>query len=311
MMMPALYASGVLPPGLQGGPSALEGASARLPRDGGQGQGGPAARRPTATGPTQTDGVRIMGQAPSLSTSVFNTLGTLNLDDVPRFRLDPLTGEPVETDPLTGQPMTTRFALTGDEVPPDPTESGDGNGGPGAGGADDVGPDGLTEAERAEVRRLQAIDQQVRQHEAAHKAAGLGVTGPASFTYVTGPDGRQYAVAGEVSISANVGTGSPEQAVRDLEQVKAAALAPADPSSQDRAVAAAANAALARAEAAARDEEEQEQAERQNRNQGTGATNPFAQAAAAYGSVGALAPGGGTGTNAQGIDPQALFSLVA
>jgi hypothetical protein len=257
-----------------------------------------------------------MGQAPSLSTSVFNTLGTLNLDEVPRFRLDPLTGEPVETDPLTGQPMTARFALAEDSPADatDPTASGDGGGGGGnSGGAsgDEVGPYGLTEAERAEVRRLQAIDQQVRQHEAAHKAAGLGVTGPASFTYVTGPDGRQYAVAGEVSISANVGTGSPEQAVRDLERVKAAALAPGDPSSQDRAVAAAANAALARAEAAARDQEEQEQAEQQSRNRGSNAANPFAQAAAAYGSVGALAPGGGSGPAAQVTDPQTLLSLVA
>ena len=327
MMMPGFYASAMLPSTQAGGPAAVEGASARMTRDGGQGGSAHGPRAVAPHGAAQRGGVSILGQAPSLSADMIGVLGSLDLDDVPRFRLDPLTGEPVEIDPLTGQPMSARFTLTPESGLIDQDgaaataaqEAGTGPnataGNAGNAGNDERGPDGLTDAERAEVRRLEAIDQQVRQHEAAHKAAGLGVTGPATFTYVTGPDGRQYAVGGEVTINANVGSGSPEQAIRDLEMVKAAALAPADPSPQDRAVAAAAEAALARAEAAARDEEEREQAEQRGRNDasgGAGGGNPFAQAAAAYGAVGALAPGGGgDGGAAPANDAGALFSLVA
>lgn len=106
---------------------------------------------------------------------------------------------------------------------------------PGDGG----GPDGLTAQERAQVQRLKAIDQKVRQHEAAHQAAGAGLTGGATYQYVRGPDGRQYAVAGEVSINTSAG-GTPEATLAKARQIRAAALAPADPSPQDQAVAAAA-----------------------------------------------------------------------
>lgn len=100
-------------------------------------------------------------------------------------------------------------------------------------------PDALSPQEQAQVRKLQAIDQKVRQHEAAHKAAGAGLTGAATYQYVRGPDGRQYAVAGEVSINTSP-AGTPEATLAKAEQIRAAALAPADPSPQDQAVAAAA-----------------------------------------------------------------------
>lgn len=102
------------------------------------------------------------------------------------------------------------------------------------------GADGLTPEARAQVRQLKAADQKVRQHEAAHQAAGAGLTGGANFQYVRGPDGRQYAVAGEVSINASP-AGTPEATLAKARQVRAAALAPADPSPQDLAVAAAAS----------------------------------------------------------------------
>jgi hypothetical protein len=66
------------------------------------------------------------------------------------------------------------------------------------------------------------------------------------YTYQTGPDGRIYAVSGEVSISASY-SGSPEEIIRQAETVRRAALAPADPSPQDRQVAAQAAAVAARA----------------------------------------------------------------
>jgi hypothetical protein len=58
----------------------------------------------------------------------------------------------------------------------------------------------LTPDEQRLLRELQARDREVRAHEAAHKAAGGGLAGGASFTYQQGPDGRYYATGGEVSI---------------------------------------------------------------------------------------------------------------
>lgn len=110
-------------------------------------------------------------------------------------------------------------------------------------------PGALTPEEQQEVQKLRRIDQKVRQHEAAHSAAGAGLTGGASYEYVRGPDGRQYAVSGEVRIDVSPAQ-TPEQTIEKARRIQAAALAPADPSPQDRAVAAQAAqmAAQARAE---------------------------------------------------------------
>ncbi len=107
-------------------------------------------------------------------------------------------------------------------------------------------PGELTPEERSQVAELQRRDRQVRAHEQAHKAAaGQYVTG-GSFSYQTGPDGRRYAIGGEVSINASGGR-TPEETLRKAEQIRRAALAPADPSSQDRRVAAQATAMAAEA----------------------------------------------------------------
>jgi hypothetical protein len=109
----------------------------------------------------------------------------------------------------------------------------------------------------AEIARLQTTDRAVRAHEAAHVAAGGSyVQGAASFTYQTGPDGQQYAVGGEVSIDVSAER-TPEATIQKMEIVRAAALAPADPSATDRAVAASAT----QAETAARAEMNAAQAE--------------------------------------------------
>ena len=112
--------------------------------------------------------------------------------------------------------------------------------------ADDASPatgpasNTLSPEERREVAELQKRDREVRAHELAHVAAGAGlVTRGASFTYETGPDGQRYAVAGEVGIDTSPGR-TPEDTLQRADQVRAAALAPADPSPQDLAVAAAA-----------------------------------------------------------------------
>lgn len=106
----------------------------------------------------------------------------------------------------------------------------------------------LTPDEQAQVRKLQARDREVRAHEAAHVAAGAGLASGASFTYQRGPDGVNYAIGGEVRISTSPGR-TPEETIEKARQIQAAALAPADPSGQDRAVAAAAAAMAQEAQA--------------------------------------------------------------
>ncbi|HUW84103.1 MAG TPA: putative metalloprotease CJM1_0395 family protein [Phycisphaerae bacterium] len=97
----------------------------------------------------------------------------------------------------------------------------------------------LTTEQRQQMQRLRQADQQVRQHEAAHQTAGgQHVQGSPSYQYKTGPDGKQYAVGGEVRIDTSSVAGDPETTIRKMQQIRRAALAPAQPSAQDRAVAA-------------------------------------------------------------------------
>lgn len=103
----------------------------------------------------------------------------------------------------------------------------------------------LTEEEQKQVQEMKQRDREVRTHEQAHMSAGGGLAGAASYEYQSGPDGQKYAVGGEVPISTR-GGGTPEQQLRDAETVKRAAMAPAEPSSQDRAVAAQASADINR-----------------------------------------------------------------
>lgn len=98
----------------------------------------------------------------------------------------------------------------------------------------------LSPEEQAQVQKLRQTDLKVRAHEQAHLSAAAGLAvGGANFQTVRGPDGKQYAVAGEVSIDVSAAN-TPEQTIDKARRIQAAALAPADPSSQDRAVAAAA-----------------------------------------------------------------------
>lgn len=95
----------------------------------------------------------------------------------------------------------------------------------------------LSSSEQAQLQKLQNSDTQVRAHEAAHIAAGGGiVTGGANFTYQEGPDGKLYAIGGEVPIDARP-ENKPEQTIDKMQKVRAAALAPSDPSSTDYKVA--------------------------------------------------------------------------
>ncbi len=103
------------------------------------------------------------------------------------------------------------------------------------------GKDGqpLSPEELAEIRRLKQIDAQVRAHEMAHlTVGGQYVRGGPHYQYRTGPDGRKYAVGGEVPIDTSSIPGDPRATLAKMRQVKRAALAPANPSPQDYRVAA-------------------------------------------------------------------------
>lgn len=102
------------------------------------------------------------------------------------------------------------------------------------------------------IRELTNIQNNVLAHEQAHMSVGGDLAGSASYTYTKGPDGKEYITGGEVPISMPTTTNK-EEMLKELEQIRRAALAPADPSSQDLSVAAEASAkeAALRSEVAA------------------------------------------------------------
>jgi hypothetical protein len=99
----------------------------------------------------------------------------------------------------------------------------------------------IDEKNAAIIRELKARDQEVRTHEQAHASVGGVHTGSPSYEFEVGPDGKKYAVAGEVSADLSPVEGDPQATITKMEQVYAAALAPAEPSAQDMKVAAQAN----------------------------------------------------------------------
>jgi len=121
------------------------------------------------------------------------------------------------------------------------------------GPASSGGAEELTEEELQRVQELKKIDREVRAHERAHRAAGGTLTGGAQFTYTRGPDGQQYATSGEVSIDTGREQSAAATAAK-MEAVIRAALAPANPSSQDLAVAAQARQVLNEVSQEAREE---------------------------------------------------------
>ncbi|GAC16313.1 putative metalloprotease CJM1_0395 family protein [Aliiglaciecola lipolytica] len=91
-------------------------------------------------------------------------------------------------------------------------------------------------ADQQKIEELKSTDAEVRAHEQAHSAVGGQYAASPTYEYENGPDGNQYAVAGEVSIDISE-ENTPEETIRKMQQVRAAALAPADPSPQDLRVA--------------------------------------------------------------------------
>lgn len=101
--------------------------------------------------------------------------------------------------------------------------------------------------QQMEIAGLAERDREVRVHEQAHAAVGGALAGSPTYTYTRGPDGRSYVTDGEVSIDSAPIAGDPQATLAKMEQVRRAALAPAEPSAQDMRVAAQAQATAAQA----------------------------------------------------------------
>ncbi|WP_293762255.1 putative metalloprotease CJM1_0395 family protein [uncultured Aquitalea sp.] len=122
----------------------------------------------------------------------------------------------------------------------------------------------LSPDQQKQVNELKARDTDVRQHEQAHIAAGGAiVSGGANYTYQEGPDGKQYAIGGDVSIRMGSGD-TPQEQLDNARKVKAAALAPVDPSGQDQSVAAQADLLISQAESQVNAQQAQQLQQSQN-----------------------------------------------
>lgn len=88
------------------------------------------------------------------------------------------------------------------------------------------------------ISELRRRDQEVRSHELAHASVGGPYTGTPKYSFETGPDGKKYAVEGEVSVDLSTVEGDPRATIAKMQKIHAAALAPANPSVQDTRVAA-------------------------------------------------------------------------
>ena len=198
---------------------------------------------------------------------------------------------------------------------------------------EEKGTNGLTELESQKVDDLKRRDAEVRAHEQAHAAAGGPYAGAPRFRFVRGPDGKFYAVAGEVTIDTSAVPGNPQATIRKMQQVKRAALAPQEPSAQDHRVAAEAERKIMQARHEIHEEEndkvrrtqekqQQQEAEAQGFERSiTPEQAPVFDPESRFRSnTGGTGPAPGTGLAGTGgldvdasdvIDPKALFSMIA
>lgn len=194
--------------------------------------------------------------SPAISAAL-STVATTFLQ-APGIAQAPIDGQSTDNDPTRQRqsPLTERVEAIANGNPEDQTgnqaaTSDDGNESGSRAQAEDAraardvvrsaneeGPDGLTDPERQQVRELQRTDAEVRRHEQAHAAVGGPYAGAPRYQFATGPDGKQYAVSGQVSIDASSIPGNPQATIQKLRIVQRAALAPTEPSAQDQQVAA-------------------------------------------------------------------------
>ncbi len=100
----------------------------------------------------------------------------------------------------------------------------------------------LSQEELRTIRQLEVRDLHVKMHEQQHMAAaGAYAVGGPTYQFQIGPDGKSYAVGGEVKLDTSPIPNNPEATITKAQIIRQGALAPADPSGADRAVAAAAS----------------------------------------------------------------------
>jgi SprA-related family len=216
---------------------------------------------------------------------------------------DPATAVP--TPPLAGE---TQIAAQQD---PSGAKAKTGDPPSSAGGRQ---PGDLTDEEKKKVQALQERDRAVRAHEAAHKLAGGSYAGQVSFTTVKGPDGQSYAIGGEVPIDTSPVPNNPDATISKLETVIRAALAPSDPSAQDRQVAAEAQAEIqkAREQKQQNQEKELEKSKEAGGKAGPGSgANSGTHDAGPAGSASASPAVRGSASRDTTLSPGTLFNLVA
>lgn len=92
----------------------------------------------------------------------------------------------------------------------------------------------LSIKEKLDLMILQNEERNVREHERSHLRAArdLAVSGPA-FQYKRGPDGKKYAIHGEVNIDSTGVSGDTQATIEKALKIQRAAMAPADPSPKD------------------------------------------------------------------------------
>lgn len=173
-------------------------------------------------------GLVVVDGAENIDSVSFAPVDAVSISDAARKASEqPPAANPSQTDESTENPTTE----TADRPAEDDR----------AGGQDDV--QNVTEQRQqevdlAQIRQLKSRDTEVKAHEAAHAAVGGQLAGSPSYTYQRGPDGVRYAVGGEVPIDVSKVPGNPQATLEKMQLVQRAALAPAEPSTQDRRVAA-------------------------------------------------------------------------
>ncbi len=81
------------------------------------------------------------------------------------------------------------------------------------------------------LEKFKNSDSRVRTHEQAHAASGA-TTSPINYKYQVGPDGKMYAVGGEVRLDTSIPK-DPKEASFKLSQIQRASSAPSDMSGAD------------------------------------------------------------------------------
>jgi hypothetical protein len=151
----------------------------------------------------------------------------------------PVSAKPADNSETANEIENPANQVIGQQVSPEDEPSVEKNSNKNTSGTPQQGTNEIyTEAELELISSLKLRDAEVISHERAHAAVGGQHAGSPSYSYKTGPDGIKYAVSGEVSIDTSKVAGDPQATLQKAQQIKAAALAPAEPSGQDRKVAA-------------------------------------------------------------------------